>query len=142
MPQKKKLETDPDWDQLNPEIIRLAHGNGFINQPIQLYLHGDLTWLECLETIVLLVTKEYRAQNRLLIDTLSERPNATLLLNGANGELVKCLPPRPLQRESTCKRCGRILTPDTDCGGDCVWCMAEAGDPECIEAVHSLTKDA
>lgn len=109
--QKKKLETDPDWDQLNPEIIKLAHNNGFINQPIQLFLHGELTWLECLETIVLLVTKEYRAQNRLLIDTLSEMPHATLLLNGANGELVKALPPRPLTKK---------------CDGD-------HGDPPCAD---------
>ena len=32
------------------------------------------------------------------------------------------------------------MTPDEDCGGDCVHCMAEAGDPECIAAVARISK--
>lgn len=36
----------------------------------------------------------------------------------------------------TCKTCGKLLNVDgdqstQDCGGDCVRCMAEAGDPDC-----------
>jgi hypothetical protein len=34
-----------------------------------------------------------------------------------------------------CKGCGRSMQPEDNCGGDCVQCMAEAGDPECMEAV-------
>ena len=39
-----------------------------------------------------------------------------------------------------CNICGRALdNPDDpaskDCGGDCVVCMAEAGDPECVVAM-------
>lgn len=28
-----------------------------------------------------------------------------------------------------------------NCGGDCVRCMAECGDPDCIEAMHALELD-
>ena len=39
---------------------------------------------------------------------------------------------------SACRICGQVLNLDEqsmDCGGDCVRCMAEAGDPECVETM-------
>ena len=33
----------------------------------------------------------------------------------------------------TCRACGRAMDSRDNCGGDCVYCMAEAGDPECIK---------
>lgn len=37
---------------------------------------------------------------------------------------------------SVCRLCGEALSDDTEslhynCGGDCLWCMAKAGDPDC-----------
>jgi hypothetical protein len=45
--------------------------------------------------------------------------------------------------EPECNICGRTLDdpsdPTTeDCGGDCLRCMAEAGDPDCIAAMAEL----
>lgn len=45
---------------------------------------------------------------------------------------------------STCGICGVALTPGEslrkDCGGDCLLCMADAGDPSCIETAYRLLK--
>lgn len=43
----------------------------------------------------------------------------------------------------TCNICGRPLdNPDDpttrDCGGDCLRCMADTGDPDCIRQLHKL----
>lgn len=98
---KKRLE-DPDFSQLNPEIIKLARSYGFIKQPIELFLDGKLTWVECLETIVLLLTKEYRAQSNLLVATLQEAgPAATMLLSGTG--LIKAMPKKPLNHDHQIK---------------------------------------
>jgi hypothetical protein len=45
-----------------------------------------------------------------------------------------------------CLTCGVVLNqpgkPETeDCGGDCLKCMAEAGDPDCIEALKAKRGD-
>lgn len=42
-----------------------------------------------------------------------------------------------------CNICGRRLNNPADpfsedCGGDCLLCMAEAGDPECQKAVDAI----
>lgn len=43
---------------------------------------------------------------------------------------------------SNCSICKRLLKDKNDpilsedCGGDCIVCMAEAGDPECIESLY------
>jgi hypothetical protein len=42
-----------------------------------------------------------------------------------------------------CLICGRMLfSPDDpeskDCGGDCLVCMAEAGDPDCIAELNAI----
>jgi hypothetical protein len=44
-----------------------------------------------------------------------------------------------------CNSCGRVLDNgadplSTNCGGDCMQCMADAGDPDCISAVRKLGK--
>lgn len=46
-------------------------------------------------------------------------------------------------KPSECLICKRALNNpndplSTDCGGDCVSCMAEAGDPDCIAAVAAI----
>ena len=96
MNQIKKNPNDPDAQDLNPEIIKLGHRLGFVNQPIQLYLHGELTWMETLESIILLLAKEYKAQNTLLVQALSEKPSMAIMLSGASGSLIKGMPKRPL----------------------------------------------
>jgi hypothetical protein len=42
---------------------------------------------------------------------------------------------------SRCRICGETLNvpskPETlDCGGDCLKCMADSGDPECVEMLR------
>lgn len=37
-----------------------------------------------------------------------------------------------------CDICSRALSKEIDCGGTCVFCMAEAGDPECVEKVKKM----
>lgn len=44
-----------------------------------------------------------------------------------------------------CAQCGQPMNvpgdlATTNCGGDCVRCMAEAGDPECLQAMQQLAK--
>lgn len=44
-----------------------------------------------------------------------------------------------------CRTCGRPLDEPRDplsvsCGGDCLACMAECGDPDCEEAVEALRR--
>jgi len=46
-----------------------------------------------------------------------------------------------------CKTCGQELNvpfkPDTlDCGGDCLRCMADFDDPECVETLRRLNDPA
>lgn len=43
---------------------------------------------------------------------------------------------------ATCKRVlGMAGDPSTaDCGGDCLRCMAEAGDPDCIAAMEAANE--
>lgn len=97
MTQHKKNPNDPDFDQLNPEIVELARTNGHIKGAMSLYLDGQVTWLEALETMVLLITKEFRAQQNILVSVLTEAgPSATMMLSGRSGALLKALPPHPL----------------------------------------------
>lgn len=93
--QKKKNPADPDADQLNQDIVRIAHNTAFVRQPMILFLDGQLTWMECLEAMVLLMAKEYKEQNKILVETLRDiGPERTLMLTG--GPLMKALPARPL----------------------------------------------
>ena len=38
----------------------------------------------------------------------------------------------------TCRICRQTLSIEHDCGGDCTWCMADAGDPDCIKWVEQF----
>ena len=42
---------------------------------------------------------------------------------------------------SKCNICKNEMTEAENCGGDCVYCMAEAGDPDCLKALLSNLKD-
>lgn len=35
-----------------------------------------------------------------------------------------------------CRICNKQMTEEENCGGDCVKCMAEAGDPDCIRRMR------
>lgn len=39
-----------------------------------------------------------------------------------------------------CKICNMLLDESIDCGGDCIFCMADAGDPECVKAVIAVAR--
>jgi hypothetical protein len=41
---------------------------------------------------------------------------------------------------ANCKICNMQLDEDIDCGGDCVFCMADAGDPECVKSVIAIAR--
>ena len=48
--------------------------------------------------------------------------------------------------DNNCSICKRALDqPDDattlDCGGDCLRCMAESGDPECIESMRLIRQE-
>lgn len=45
-------------------------------------------------------------------------------------------------RCSICRRALNVATDpfSEDCGGDCLLCMADAGDPECVEAVRQVLR--
>ena len=53
------------------------------------------------------------------------------------------LPPHVTEGHAHCTLCGAPLDVpgrpwSRNCGGDCIACMAEAGDPECEEAVAAM----
>ncbi len=52
-------------------------------------------------------------------------------------------PGEPLGR--SCQMCGRPLENandplSADCGGDCLNCLADCGDPDCIAAIEALKR--
>ena len=49
---------------------------------------------------------------------------------------------RTIRAESDrrCNICGRLMLEDEDYGGDCVFCMADAGDDMAIEHVERLVE--
>lgn len=70
--QLKKDPNDPDAAQLNRDIIRLSYKYGFIRQFISLYLHGEVTWKETLEHIIVAMMREYEDQGKLLDEIIQE----------------------------------------------------------------------
>jgi hypothetical protein len=98
MQYKKKLHTDPDVDQLNPQLVKLAKNNAFLRGPFELFLTGELTWREALETMLLLITKEYNAQGNILVSLIEEKPQYGLMITDAPSKVIKALPQRPLSR--------------------------------------------
>lgn len=50
---------------------------------------------------------------------------------------LKGLPPLEM---ATCRICGLTLAPQLDCGGDCLFCMSELGDPDCKKHADALLR--
>jgi hypothetical protein len=84
MIQQKKNPNDPDASDLNPEIVRIANRNGFLRGFISMYLHGQLTWQETLENMVVTMMKEYDAQGQIMVDALQD----VILLGGNKSQSV------------------------------------------------------
>jgi len=97
--QIKKNPNDPNVEDINPDIVALAKRLQFVKGPFELFLRGELTWLEALETMIMLLGKEYVAQNRILITTLTDLGPTTTMLVGSSGELFKALPPSPINHD-------------------------------------------
>lgn len=97
--QLKKDSRDPDYENLNPAIVNIARTNGFVRQPLELYLAGKLTWHEALELMVTSVYGQFKEQQTLLTDVLAEKPAHALLVSAHSGALIKALPRSPFQHE-------------------------------------------
>jgi len=73
-----------------------------------------------------------------MLGMVRSRPAAQQIVN--NIELFKALLKKLSIR--TCATCKCVLDSSDpasrDCGGDCLRCMAEAGDPECIASMKTL----
>lgn len=93
--QTKKIPTDPDYDQLNPDIVKLGHTNGWIRQSLILYLTGAITWCEALELMVTTVHKEFKLQQSLLNTVIQENEVPHDLLVAYSRRTHKSLPPPP-----------------------------------------------
>lgn len=99
MNQVKKDDRDPDFDKINPDIVKIAQTNGFVRQPLELYLTGKLSWMEALEAMVTTVYGQFKDQQNLLTEVLSSRPATALLLSVDTGPLLKALPRHPYTHE-------------------------------------------
>lgn len=91
--QKKKAQNDPKWDNINPEIIALCSRNGMARGCMELYLNGDLTWMECLEIMVIALGKELVLNQSILID---QRREVNELKKAVNRQPVLTLPTNSL----------------------------------------------
>lgn len=80
MKQVKLNFNDPDFRDINPEIIKFAETNGAIRQLIELYLSGRTTWMQSLETMVTTIAKEMRKQQRMLVEVQMETSKTTAVL--------------------------------------------------------------
>ena len=70
--QVKKDEADPDWDHINPDIIGLAQRNGMARGSLNLYLEGQLTWMQALETMVTALGKELLVNQKILVEVRND----------------------------------------------------------------------
>lgn len=99
MDQIKKDDRDPDFDKLNPAIVKMAETNGFVRQPLELFLTGKFTWHEALEMMVVLLYGEFKEHQTLLREILESRPATSILLSVDSGPLLKALPRHPYPYE-------------------------------------------
>lgn len=81
--QIKKDFRDPDWDKLNPDIIQLCQRNGMARGCLNLYLTGQLDWMEALESMVIILGKELLVNQSIQVETKDEY---TRLWNQVNGQ--------------------------------------------------------
>ena len=80
--QKKKDQNDPDIYTINPELIDFAREIGFLRGPFNLYLHGTITYREALETMVLIMTREYRqVMSRIVKKPIKQRVDHSDLIS-------------------------------------------------------------
>jgi hypothetical protein len=70
--QIKKVESDPNWEDINPDIIRLCQRNGMARGALNHYLSGGFSWLHCLETMVVALGKELVANQDILVEQRNE----------------------------------------------------------------------
>ncbi|MCA8050806.1 hypothetical protein [Burkholderia arboris] len=66
---------------------------------------------------------------------------------GQGGEIGYLIRRLKVAGQDQCRICGRALdNPEDplseDCGGDCLKCMADCGDPHCVDAVERITVSA
>lgn len=72
-PAQKKLDpSDPDWEKINPDIVALAQRNGMARSALNLYLEGQLNWMEALETMVTALGKELLVNQKILVEVRSD----------------------------------------------------------------------
>lgn len=70
--QRKLVESDPDWCDINPDIVALAQRNGMARQCMEQYLDGQLSWLHALETMVVALGKELVRNQLIHVETRNE----------------------------------------------------------------------
>lgn len=82
MQQTKKKYDDPDIQDVNPELINYAKEIGFLRGPFNLYLAGTITYQEALETMVLIMTREYRqVMSRIVKKPIKQRVDHSDLIS-------------------------------------------------------------
>lgn len=101
-PQRKKLSSDPDFQNINPDIVNASRFNGFLRQPLELYLYGDLTWRETLETMVILLAKEHTSNKRLVVELVKGDLSGILLKAPEVAKLLR--KPRKKKKQPRKKR--------------------------------------
>ncbi len=72
MKQKKKKNSDPDAQDLNPAIVEFAQKSGILRSTFNLYLSGHLTWQESLELMLIALYKDHR-ENKILLNKYIQR---------------------------------------------------------------------
>lgn len=70
--QTKEIPSDPDWAYINPDIIALCQRNGMARSCMEAYLTGQLSWLHCLETMVVALGKELVANQKIVVECRNE----------------------------------------------------------------------
>lgn len=72
-PQQIKLDPNDPWaDEISHRLIEFATGSGFLRGTLNLYLSGQITWRNALETMIILVMQEFRAQQQLTTEVIQE----------------------------------------------------------------------
>ena len=78
---KKKIPTDPNPEEINPELIQFAREIGFLRGPFNLYLEGMITYREALELMLIVMTKEYRhIMSRIIKKKIKQREDHSALV--------------------------------------------------------------
>ena len=90
-----KLDPNDPWaDEISPRLIQFARESGFLRGTLELYLRGQITWRNALETMIILVMQEFCQQQKITLEviqsnrlSLTTAPHvATLLLDMKKAE--------------------------------------------------------